>query len=144
MSCIRERRGYIRVDCTGAGARDLSALYQDFAVACVERQLERALVKANDGNPEDHISLRDAFTAMVLGGIAPGFRIALVAGAAPLLAACLALQRDLRRLGVDAAVFGNEDEADAWLLAYRPPRADRVGEELTQSEEGAGRRRPSA
>lgn len=127
MGCIQERRGYIRVDGTGAAARELSQLYQDFAVACAERRLERAVVLGN-GDPEDQISLRDAFTALVLAGIAPGFRIALVAGAAPILEAFLALQRDLRRLGVDAAVFGSEDDAHAWLLAYREPPADRVRE----------------
>lgn len=117
MGCIQERRGYIRVDGMGAGVRELSRLYQDFAVACVERQLERAVV-LGDGDPEDQLSLRDAFMALVLGGIAPGFRIALVAGTGPVRDAFLGLQGELHRLGVDAAVFGSEDDAHAWLLAY--------------------------
>ena len=118
---IEERREYIRVDCAGGGARETSRLYQDFAVACVQRQLLRALVKADGTDPQDQLSLRDAFTAMVLAGIAPGFRIALVAPAEPIAATFRKLQRDLRQLRIDAAVFRREDEAREWLLARRSP-----------------------
>jgi hypothetical protein len=122
---IEERREYIRVDCTDGGAREASRLYQDFAVACVERRLVRALVKAGGTDPQDQLSLRDAFTAMVLAGIAPGFRIALVAPAGPIAAAFRKLQRDLRQLRIDAAVFRREDEAREWLLLRRFPDVER-------------------
>lgn len=126
MGGIEERREYIRVDCADGGARDISRLYQDFAVACVERQLVRALVKAGGTDPQDQLSLRDAFAAMVLAGIAPGFRIALVAPAGPIAAAFRRLERDLRQLRIDAAVFRREDEAREWLLSRpRSPGVER-------------------
>lgn len=117
MCCVQDRRGYVLVDCTGCGAREVGRLYRDLAVACVERQLERVLVKAGGGDPPDHLSLRDAFTAMMLGGIPSGFRIALVASAGRMEAAFRTLQRDLGRLRVEAAVFSREDEAREWLLS---------------------------
>ena len=116
MGCIEERRGYVLVDCTGCGAREIAQLCQDFAVACVERQLEHALVKG-DGDPQDHFSLRDAFTAMMLAGMAPDFRVALVARAGPLEAAFRSLARDLLALRIGAAVFRRDADAQEWLLS---------------------------
>jgi hypothetical protein len=115
MRRIIENRGYLLVDCTGCSVREISQLCQDFAVACVERQLEHALVKG-DGDPQDHLSLRDAFTAMLLAGIASELRIALVARAGPLAAAFNFLARDLCRLRIQAAAFRAVAEAEEWLL----------------------------
>lgn len=134
MCCVEDRRDYVLVDCTACGGRDIARLYRDFAVACVERQLERVLVKAGGGDPQDHLALRDAFTAMTLGGMPPGFRIALVARAGPIQAAFRTLQRDLRQLRVDAAVFGREDGALEWLLS-RPDFAAPEGNVLARGQE---------
>jgi hypothetical protein len=115
---------YVLIDCTDCLGREIARLYRDFAAACVERRLERVLVKAGGGDPQDHLSLRDAFTAMMLGGIPSGFRIALVAPAGRIEAVFRALQRDLCQLRIEAAVFGCEDEAREWLLS-RPGLAAR-------------------
>lgn len=123
MCCVEERQGYVMVDCTGCGGRELAQLYRDFAVACIERRLEHVLVVAGGGDPRDHLSLRDAVTVMMLAGVPSGFRIALVAPVAPIEAAFRALQRDLRQRRVEAAVFDHEDRAREWLLS-RPGSAN--------------------
>jgi hypothetical protein len=131
MDCAEERPEYVLIDCTDCAGREIARLYRDFAVACVERQLERVLVKAGGGDPQDHLSLRDAFTAMMLGGIPSGFRIALVTPAGRTEAVFRALQRDLCQLRIAAAVFGHEDEAREWLLS-RPGFAVGQGETTAQ------------
>jgi hypothetical protein len=121
MCCAEQRPEYFLIDGTGCGGRELARLYRDFAVACVQRQLERVLVKAGGGDPQDHLSLRDALTAMMLGGVPAGFRIALVARTGPIEAVFRALQTDLCRLRVQAALFGREDDARKWLLSRLGP-----------------------
>jgi hypothetical protein len=73
------------------------------------------LLKAGHGDPEGHLSLREAFTMMLLAGIPSGFRIAFVTNATPIARVFQALRGDLRRLRLDAAVFGEESDALDWL-----------------------------
>jgi hypothetical protein len=114
---IRECPGYLSVDSGQGDQRQIAELYRAFAVACVERQFDRALLKAHDGDPEDHLSLRDAFTMMILAGIAPGFRIAFVTDTLRIARAFQRLRRSLGELGLDAGVFGDEHQAVRWLHA---------------------------
>ena len=113
---IEERAEYLAVDCGGRGdERDLSQLYRDLAVACVQKQVSRVLLKARHGGLEAHLALRDALTVMLLAGIPAGFRIGFVADGPPTAEALEALRDELRRLGVAAALFDAEEPALAWL-----------------------------
>jgi len=120
---IQECPGYLAVDCgSQSSARELSQLYRDFAVACVEKQVSRVLLKAKHGTLEAHFALRDALTMMLLAGIPSGFRIGFVADCPPTAQTLEALRDELRRLGVAAALFDAEEPALAWLT---PPAAER-------------------
>ena len=120
---ITQHPGWLGLDCPRVGAREISQLYRDFALACVDQQVERALLQATDGNADDHLGLRDAFTIMLLAGIPSGFRVALLARSPLVLELFQALRADLRRLRVEAAVFVEETEALDWLAPSRPTPA---------------------
>jgi hypothetical protein len=118
---IQERAGYLAVDCgSHSNARELSQLYRDFAVACVEKQVSRVLLKAKHGSVEAHFALRDALTMMLLAGIPSEFKIGFVADSPPTAQALQALRDELRRLGVVAALFDAEEPAVAWLRPSVP------------------------
>jgi hypothetical protein len=85
--------------------------YRAFAVACIETQVERALLRAGDGEPEDHLSLPDAFTMMIFAGLPRGFRIAFVTETPVIDRAFHKLRRHLHALALVADVFGDEHEA---------------------------------
>ena len=59
---ITQHPGWLALDCPRVGVREISQLYRDFAVACVNQQVDRALLQATDGDADDHLGLRDAFT----------------------------------------------------------------------------------
>jgi hypothetical protein len=120
---ITQHPGWLALDCPRVGVREISQLYRDFAVACVNQQVDRALLQATDGDADDHLGLRDAFTMMLLAGIPSGFRVALLARSPRVLELFQALRADLRRLRVDAAVFVQETEALDWLAPSRPTPA---------------------
>ena len=117
---ITQHSGWLALDCPRVGVREISQLYRDFAVACVNQQVDRSLLQASDGDAHDHLGLRDAFTMMLLAGIPSGFRVALLARSPRVLELFHALRSDLRRLRVDAAVFVDETEALDWLAPSSP------------------------
>ena len=118
---MQELAGYLAVDCgQQSSERELAQLYRDFAVACVEKQVSRVLLKARHGDLEAHRALRDALTVMLLAGIPSEFRIGFVADRPPAAQALEALRDELRRLGVVAALFDAEEPAVAWLRPSVP------------------------
>ena len=78
-------------------------------------ELRRVLVKAADDDPAGEHALRDAFTTMLLAGIAPDFRLALVAATQRVEARYRSVQRDLSLASVHAKIFENESDAAYWL-----------------------------
>ena len=133
---IQECAGYLTVDCGERSEnRELSQLYRDFAVACVEKQVSRVLLRARHGTLEAHLALRDAMTVMLLAGIPSGFRIGFVADRPTAAEALAALGEDLRRLGIAAALFDSEEPALAWL---KPSPAGSRGRQALQAPSGRG------
>jgi hypothetical protein len=112
---MQELAGYLAVDCGNGSEREVAQLYRDFAVACVEKQASRVLLKARHGGMEADRALRDALTVMLLAGIPSEFRIGFVAESRPTSDVLAALRDELRRLGVAAALFDSEEPALAWL-----------------------------
>lgn len=120
---IQQCTGYLLVDCDRReGTRAVSELYRGFAVECVTKHINRVLVKAADRGPEGHYALRDALTVMLLAGIPPGFKLAMVTGVAHVQPFLLELQRDLRHLSIHLALFADEQQAVEWLRAKGAPR----------------------
>lgn len=111
----------MRVDFGGCDRGELSEIYRTFAAVCVDRQANRALLKAGDDDPEGHYALRDAVQAMALrAAIPPDFKLALIPSTRPIEAVYRAAQQHLRAAGFNAWVFRSENEAVAWLEGRRP------------------------
>ena len=114
--------GCMRIDAERCNHRQSANLYRQFAVSVLERQVVRALLLI-DGDPEALLTLRDAGTVLTLAGMPEGFRLAIVErDRKPALKAQVrALAADLRRVGMNAAVFTTEEEAIAWLQPDSAP-----------------------
>jgi hypothetical protein len=113
---ITESSGYVRVDFRSCSSAELAQIYRDFAVVCVDRQANRALLKAGDNDPQGHYGLRDALHAMALRApIAPDFKLALIPSTWPIEAVYREAQQHLRAAGFNAWMFHSEEQAVAWL-----------------------------
>lgn len=104
------------IDFLGCGARELSGIYQAFALLCARQQVRGALLKTGDEAAEAHYALRDTLVTVArIAEIPLNFGLALVASSDPIEAVCRAVQGELRSLGCDARVFRMERQADRWL-----------------------------
>ena len=113
---ITQCDGYVRVDFASCNSAQLSAVYRAFAALCVDRQVSRALLKAGDDDPRGHYALRDALVAIGRrDGIATDFMLALIPSTGPIEAIYREAQQHLRAAGLNAWVFGSENEAVDWL-----------------------------
>ena len=112
---LTETPGYLVVEAglsNGAGAADI---FRSFAERCLQKQINRVLVKTGDSDAAGERALRDAFTTLLLAGIPSNFKIALVAGTPLIQSRYRNAQRDLAMAGVDAKLFDSEAEAVWWL-----------------------------
>ncbi len=74
------------------------------------------MLKAGDDDPRGHYGLRDALEAMALRAALPyDFKLALIPSTRGVEAVCRQAQQRLRAAGLNAWVFGNEDDAMSWL-----------------------------
>ena len=114
------------MDLRGCGSRELSEIYQAFALLCARQTVRGALLKAGDEDADAHYALRDTLVTVArIAGIPLRFRLALVASFGPTAQVYRSLQAELRALGCEAQVFGMEHQADHWLrgTAKRPAQA---------------------
>jgi hypothetical protein len=115
-ACIMECPDYVRVDFRGCTARELGEVYRSFAVLCVKKQVSRALLKSGDDDPDGHYNLHDALLAIArVAAIPYDFKVALVPSTPPIEAVYRDAQNVLRSFGLNACVFGAENEAVEWL-----------------------------
>ena len=110
--------GYLLVE-PRPGGPDPAAVYRDLAVYCIEKQIRRVLVKPPDDDLVGERGLRNAMNMMVLAGLPPEFRIALVAQTERVAARYRITERELRDAGLDARLFDAEESAVRWLSAER-------------------------
>ena len=74
------------------------------------------MLKAGDDDPRGHYGLRDALEAMALRAALPyDFKLALIPSTRGVEAVYRQAQQRLRAAGLNAWVFGNEDDAMSWL-----------------------------
>ena len=118
---IEHHGSYVSVDCRNADVALWTDRSRALAMVCIQRSVDRVLVDASDCEPAGHYALRDALTAMVLGEVSSGLRLALVTNVSSLAALFGVLQRELEWMNVPARCFGQRGEAVAWLVG--PPRA---------------------
>src|SRR6185503_6514527 len=112
---IVERDGYLTVEFGYGTSTEIGEIYRALAVRCIEEEVKRVLVKPGDADPVGERALRDAFTMILLAGIAQGFRIALVSSEPRIVARYRICVHDLLLANVNARLFGNADEAVSWL-----------------------------
>ena len=123
---MEDRRLELRGECLwangrGADARSFASLCRELAVQCLEHEIRRVLIDATDCDAEGADAVRDAFTVMILAGLAPGFRVAIVANAERMRELLAIVQRDLSQLHVHAALFDEVDAAAQWLSSPLQP-----------------------
>jgi hypothetical protein len=106
----------VSVDFGSCNALELSETYRTLAHLCVGKQVNRALLKAGDNDPEGHRRLHDAFSAMARTAAIPSdFKLALVPSTAAIQAIYREAQQGLRAIGLNAWVFDTVYEAEEWL-----------------------------
>ena len=115
-SHITECPGYVRVDFGSCNHGELEDVYRAFADLCVDKHVNRALLKAGDDYAPGHYWLRNALQAMALSAPIPAdFKLALIPSSRPVELIYREAQQHLRAAGFNAWVFGNDDEAVEWL-----------------------------
>lgn len=114
---IDRQSGYVVIDFRGCDSREVSEIYQAFALLCAREKVRRALLKAGDADAaEAHYALRDTLVTLArIAGIPLRFRLALVASSRPIEQVYSTVQDELCSLGCDARVFRLERHADQWL-----------------------------
>jgi len=112
---LMQRSGYVRAEFGPGSVTEISALYRALAVLCVEKQISRVLVIAGDDDPAGEHALRDALLVLMLAGLPPSFRLALVAGTPRVAATYRNAQCDLCAAGVTTRLFESEPAAMQWL-----------------------------
>lgn len=115
-SGIELHASYVAVDCRKADEQLWTDRSRALAMVCMQRSVNRVLVDASDCNPEGHYALRDAVTALVLGEVAPGLRLALVTNVSSLEALFAILRSELEWLNVAAQCFRQRGTAVDWLV----------------------------
>ena len=100
-------------------ARVFASICRALAVACMENEIKRVLIDATDSDPDGVQAVRDAFTVMVLAGVPPGFRVALVVNVPQVRGFFVNVQRDLAQLRIEAKVFDQVEPAADWLACPR-------------------------
>jgi len=97
-------------------ADEVQACYRAFVNECLRRRCSRALILGRASiDAFHHLALRDALRAMSVAGLPAGFRIALVAETADLIAIYDAAVVEAGRCGIDARRFHAAADATLWL-----------------------------
>lgn len=112
---LTETSGYLRAEFGYGTTTQIAELYRAVAVACVQKQITRALIIAGDDDPAGERALRDALTMMLLAGIPSDFKLALVAASERVGLTYRNAQCDLCAAGVTARLFDSEQDATRWL-----------------------------
>jgi hypothetical protein len=115
--CAIEAQGaHLRVAVGPALPDEVQDCYHAFANECVTRTCARALIIGNAKvDAFSHLALRDVLRSMALAGVPAGFRLAVVADTANLIAVYDTAVVEAGRLGIDARRFLNEQDASRWL-----------------------------
>lgn len=99
-------------------AEDVQRCYQAVAEECIRHQCRRVLVLGrSNADAFVHLAGRDALRALVVAGVPAGFRLALVAETADLIAVYDAAVIEAGRRGLVARRFTSEDDAVCWLAS---------------------------
>jgi len=97
---------------------EVQECYRAFANECVTGGCNRVLIIGNAKiDAFSHLALRDVLRAMALAGVPAGFRVAVVAATANLIAVYDTAVVEAGKLGIDVRRFMTEEEATRWLAS---------------------------
>jgi hypothetical protein len=97
-------------------AAEVQECYRTLANECLQRSCTRVLVIGRaTWDAFSHLAGRDALRSMAVAGVVAGFRLALVAETADLIAVYDAAVVEATRCGLEARRFQSEAEAASWL-----------------------------
>ena len=115
--CLIElKEEHLRVAVGPALSDEVQECYHAFANECLTRTCNRVLIIGNAKfDAFSHLALRDVLRSMALAGVPAGFRLAVVANTANLIAVYDTAVVEAGRLGIDAKRFMTEQDAARWL-----------------------------
>src|SRR5882672_7740831 len=107
---------HLRVAVGPALPDEVQECYRAFANECVTGGCNRVLIIGNAKiDAFSHLALRDVLRAMALAGVPAGFRVAVIAATANLIAVYDTAVVEAGKLGIDVRRFMTEEEATRWL-----------------------------
>lgn len=106
---------YVRAEFGPGSATDVPGLYHALATLCARQKISRVLVVAEDDDPAGEHALRNALVVLLLEGLPPRFKLALVASTPQVAATYRRAQRDLCAAGITTLLFESETAATRWL-----------------------------
>ncbi len=112
---LMQRSDYVRAEFGAGPATELSRLYQALAALCVQKKISRVLVVAADDDPAGEHALRNALVVLMLEGLPPRFKLALVATTPQAAVTYRNAQRGLCAAGITTRLFESEPAAACWL-----------------------------
>jgi hypothetical protein len=113
---IGDTRHYLRCVIGPGLPHEIQDCYRTLAAECLLRKSKRLLiVGACGGDSFVHLAGRDSLRAIALAGVPPGFRLALVAATADMIAIYDAAVVEAARRGIEARRLQTEEQAAAWL-----------------------------
>jgi hypothetical protein len=115
--CGIERTGErLRVAVGPALPDEVQECYRAVANECLVGACSRVLIIGNATiDSFSHLALRDMLRAMALAGVPTGFRLAVIADTANLIAVYDTAVIEAGKLGIDVRRFMTEDDAARWL-----------------------------
>lgn len=115
--CAIARTGErLRVAVGPALSDEVQECYRAVANECLIGACSRVLIIGNATvDSFSHLALRDVLRAMALAGVPTGFRLAVVASTANLIAVYDTAVIEAGKLAIDVRRFMTEDDAARWL-----------------------------
>lgn len=113
---IDEAPRYLRCEVGPGQPHEIQECYRTLCAESLLRKGKSLLViGAGGGDSFVHLAGRDSLRALALAGVPPGFRLALIAKTADMIAIYDAAVVEAARCGIAARRFRTEAEAAAWL-----------------------------
>lgn len=102
-----------------APSRTILDCYRELLSLCKQHQLQRALVVSMDGDATSHAAMGEVLGAVVAAGLAPRFKLAMVASVPTTFSVYQSAERIAAENGIAARAFRSRGDAVRWLTGER-------------------------
>jgi hypothetical protein len=121
VSCTVQDAGEFVQALVGRGPiYTIADCYRELVSLCTEHHLERALVVSLDADATTHAAMSEAIEAMAMAGLAPRFKLAMVAEFPETFRVYQAAEETAARKGIAARAFRTRQTAVEWLVGDLP------------------------